>query len=458
MTLSSSIKILIAILTTSTSLLILRASPDTLTVELSASFDAHIWEVHKVYQNIGFKATNAPKGEFTITNKRYFKSLNDLDFQWFVEANGHKIADGSFALKTQAQASDAIKLPLNKITTKPGVEYHLTIKALSKTSTDLVDAGHTIAWEQIRLTHLESPATPTVSTEAMGVVENDSSIMVSGSNFVLSFNKQTGSLTNLNYNGTEYLKSAPRPDFWRAPTDNDFGEGFQKKAAVWQNAGKERTLTSIQSSTQKKGSVVVSTEHALPSIESRYFTTYTIEANGVITVDCSFYAAAHKQQSELPRFGTLFELDKALTQVNWFGRGPHENYIDRSESAPVGSYSATVSELKFDYIRPQENGYRTEVRQLALRNPETGEGLQFQGMPHLSFNASTQDKDTMDSSKNQQLHPYQIPESDRLYLNIDYRQRGVGGTNSWGAAPLHKNTLPWIDYHYSFKIAPFQKN
>ncbi|MDQ8181610.1 glycoside hydrolase family 2 TIM barrel-domain containing protein [Pelagicoccus sp. SDUM812005] len=421
------------------------------------SLNPHIWEVKKVYQNIGFAASDLENGTFEIFNKRYFASLDDLDFQWSVEADGTPVAKGSFALSTPAQSSETVSLPLDQIETEAGVEYHVTIKALSKSSTDFVPAGHTVAWEQIRLPQLETPAPEETIAGSLTLQQNKQRIVAKGDGFAIRFNRKTGQMNSLKYDNYEFLEAAPRPDFWRAPTDNDFGEGYQKKAAVWQNAGKNLKLASISAEKTDAGTAVVKVEHALPDIESRYFTTYTIHPNGSVDVDCYFYAAPHKQRSELPRFGTLFELKKELAQVDWFGRGPHENYIDRASSAPVGAYSLPVHELGFDYIRPQENGYRTDVRHLSVYNPSNGKGLRFEGEKLIAFSATYQDKDDMDSLKKQQLHPYQIEEQDRLFLNVDYRQRGVGGTNSWGASPLTKYTLPWIDYQYSFSISPFEK-
>ncbi len=421
------------------------------------SLNPHIWEVAKVYQNIGFTASDLENGIVEISNKRYFASLDDLVFKWIIEADGIAVKNGKFNLSTPAQTSELITIPLEQLPIKPGVEYHLTLKAVRRSSCDLLPAGHVIAWEQIRLPHLESPAEETVFAGKVSVDSSKKRIIVKGTNFSSAFDQKSGALVSLKYDGKEFLEAAPRPDFWRAPTDNDFGEGFQKKAMVWQNAGKNRELSAIEVESTPEGAAIVRTEHALPDIGSRYFTTYTIHVNGSIQIDCQFYAAAHKQQSELPRFGTLFQLKEDLNQVDWFGRGPHENYSDRANSAPVGAYSMAVNELGFDYIRPQENGYRTGVRRVAVYNAKSGTGLQFDGEEHICFSATYQDKDDMDSSKKEQLHPYQIESKDRLFLNIDYGQRGVGGTNSWGASPLHKYTLPWIDYQYSFSISPFRK-
>ncbi|MBK1875482.1 glycoside hydrolase family 2 TIM barrel-domain containing protein [Pelagicoccus mobilis] len=417
----------------------------------------HAFEVQKVYQNIGFSDSNLTAGEFAIFNKRFFKNLSDLDFRWRIEANGQSVAEGKFSLNTPPQSTDYVTIPTDTIKPEPGLEYHLMIEALSKKSTDMTDTLQIVAWEQIRLPHLEVPATETEISGKVTVRENQNQVTLSANGFYATFSKHTGTMDSLQYLNREYLQSSPRPDFWRAPTDNDFGEGFAKKAIIWQNAGKERELVDFKVNKEISSSVSISTEHFLPLVESRYFTTYTMDSNGVVNVDCYFYAAPHKRQSELPRMGTLFELTKELDQVSWFGRGPHENYVDRANSAPVGAYSSAIADLGFDYVRPQENGYRTDVRRVDVYNSRNGVGLRFEGNELISFGASYQDKDDMDSNKKQQLHPYQIPERDRLFLNIDFRQRGVGGTNSWGESPLYKFTLPWIDYRYQFSIAPFRK-
>ncbi|MCH6255067.1 DUF4981 domain-containing protein [Puniceicoccaceae bacterium K14] len=420
------------------------------------TLNPHAHEVRKVYQNITIKASDLKNGEIEILNKRYFKSLEDVSFGWIIEANGELIEEGSFELATLPQSSETIKLPLSKIQSQAGVEYFVTVKARAKSATDLLPEGYVIAWDQIALTHLEKPAVANSSEGSVSITEDDQSVSISGDLFAAIFSKASGQLSSLQYGDIEYLVESPRPDFWRAPNDNDFGAGFQKEAAIWQNAGKMGEILNFNLIENEDGTATVSVEHSLPSIESRYFTDYTIHSNGTIEVACQFYAAPHKKQSELPRFGTLFELISDLNQVKWFGRGPHENYIDRAASAAVGLYEMPINELDFDYIRPQENGYRTEVRKVALFNSTSGKGLEFSGDKLLSFGASFTDQDDMDSSKKQQLHPHQIEEQDKLFLNIDYRQRGVGGTNSWGQPPLYKYTLPWIDYKYSFQIKPYK--
>jgi len=416
----------------------------------------HLYEVKKVYQNIGFAASELKLNTVLVHNKRFFASLDDVKLHWTLTADGHAIARGSQDLSTPPQSVDEITLDLPDTTPEAGVEYHLNLYAKLKKASLLRPAGHSVAKEQLRLPHLEIPAKPRTTAEG-DIMYKDKArqLNISGKNFSATFNKKTGQLTSLQYHGVEYIKSPPRPDFWRALTDNDFGDGLQKRSAMFQDAGKHLELLSLQSGQNPDGTFTVKAEHAIPSIESRYFTTYMIDASGRIDIHCEFYAAAHKKLTELPRFGTLFQLPSNLTQVSWFGRGPHENYIDRATSALVGLYSKSVPELRYDYIRPQENGYRTQVRHLEIFDPASGQGLRFEGAPHISFGASNQDQDDYGNGKKRpRLHPHEIEGKDTLFLNIDFRQRGVGGTNSWGEAPLYKYTLPWIDYQYQFSIQP----
>jgi beta-galactosidase len=219
-------------------------------------------------------------------------------------------------------------------------------------------------------------------------------------------------------------------------------------------------LKSLKVSENPSGFTTVVTEHYLPAVESRLFTTYSVTQNGEIDLDVYFYAAPHKRQSALPRIGTQFVLNNDYNQVHWYGRGPHENYTDRKDSAFVGSFVSSVSDLYEPYVRPQENGHRSDVRTVAFVNNK-GKGIEFIGAPLIGFNASHTNMHDYDVSSEQvskrNMHPTDLPQYDKVFVNIDLAQRGVGGTDSWGAKPLFEYTLPWLDYRYQYKIRA-QKN
>ena len=268
--------------------------------------------------------------------------------------------------------------------------------------------------------------------------------------------------------GSEMLLKSPKPHYWRAPIDNDYGNKMHTRLKAWKEATENQTLISFSHKKTKKGHLVESV-FELAAVNSKAEMSYLIQPNGSVKVTHSFdYGGAH-DNTEIPRVGLNMQLSSSLENVEWYGRGPHENYIDRKASAFMGSYRAKVNEMKFDYGRPQENGYRTQTKQLSITDQD-GIGLRFIGSPEFSFavhNNTTDDyddgawrnskrKDALGNPKNSHLNG--IKPRDLLNLNIDYRQMGVGGDNSWGAKP-HNQYLIWPkDYTYSFIIQPIIKD
>lgn len=424
----------------------------------------YLWEVKKVHQNIDFRWHDKSQQKLEVSNKFYFNSLVDLSLDWQVIANGNAILSGSdIELTSVAQSSELISLPLN-ISPLPETEYFLNLQVKTTQTQGLLEAGHIVANEQLAM-HFTNATTslelePRLSTAKLTTIDKTEYLRLNGRNFSARFDKKSGMMSSLRYNNVEHLRTAPRPNFWRAPIDNDFDiKAFNNGLETWRNVGKSPELVSFVVTRDSENQTIIDTEHKLNSIGSRYLSRYHISGNGQIKVDLWFYAAPHKKQSDLPRIGTLFQLDEQFDQVQWYGRGPHENYWDRTASANVGLYTSTVDELYVPYVRPQENGYRSDVRHVSLYNKD-GQGITFKGAPYIGFgvqrfNPEDYDKTPADRARN--MHPHDLVGTDRLFLSIDYRQRGVGGTNSWGATPLTKYTLPWLDYRYSYVIEPFEK-
>ncbi|RBP51068.1 glycoside hydrolase family 2 TIM barrel-domain containing protein [Arenicella xantha] len=424
----------------------------------------YLWEVKKVHQNIAFNWHDEELQQLRVSNKFYFQDLADLRLDWEIIADGvpvasSRISKSGISLSAEAQSSEVIELPY-QINYESGVEYFLNLAVTTTKSKGLLDAGHNIATEQLAVSASAEQVenNPPENTRALTINEGQDSIRFTGPAFSMSLSKGTGRIDSLTYDQHELFKTAPRPNFWRAPIDNDFDvTPYRDGLEVWRKVGKTPHLTSLRVSSTSDTQAVIDIEHALPEIESRYFTRYTINGNGHIKTDVWFYAAPHKKHTELPRIGTLFELDKQFEAVQWYGRGPHENYWDRQASAHVGLYNATVDELYTPYVRPQENGYRTDVRYVTLSNKD-GLGVKFRGTPRINFNVQRfdpEDYDTTAADRSRNTHPHDLATTETLFLNIDYRQRGVGGTDSWGSPPLTKYTLPWLDYRYSYFIEPY---
>lgn len=422
----------------------------------------YLAEVKKVQQNVTMKFENQAKGQLRVSNKFFFKDLSAYELAWEIVGNGKRVASGQgIRLKAKPQASEVIVLP-RKIKFRQDIEYFLNLKVTTKTPQGMLPAGHSIAVEQLALSDAPINLNASISPAkgALQRVDTESTLLLKGDRFSVAFNTETGLIESLLYGENELLRASPRPEFWRAPIDNDFGiKGFAQGMETWREAGTKTELSGFKVTRRSQGEIEIEVEQALPSIGSRYFTRYLVKGDGRIKVDIWFYAAPHKKQSELPRLGTLFELDSMYDSVKWYGRGPHENYWDRAESAHVGLYQSTVDDLYTPYVRPQENGYRTDVRHVSFYDRKSGHGITFKGEPLIGFGAQFFKPDDYDRTAadvmKRNFHPYQLKRRDRIYVNIDYRQRGVGGTDSWGTPPLTAYTLPWLDYRYSFEIEPY---
>ena len=272
----------------------------------------------------------------------------------------------------------------------------------------------------------------------------------------------------MDVSGSEMLLKSPKPHYWRAPTDNDYGNKMHTRLKAWKKASENQTLVFFNHKKIRQGHLVESV-FELAAVNSKAVMSYLIQPDGSVIVTHAFGYGGSYDKTEIPRVGLNMQLSSHLEYVEWYGRGPHENYIDRKASAFMGSYSAKVKDMKFDYGRPQENGYRTQTKRLSITD-QNGVGLQFVGLPEFSFavhNNTTDDyddgdwkntkrKDANGNSINSHLND--IKPKDLLNINIDYRQMGVGGDNSWGAKP-HDQYLFWPkDYTYSFIIQPTIKD
>ncbi|WP_075186609.1 glycoside hydrolase family 2 TIM barrel-domain containing protein [Teredinibacter haidensis] len=421
----------------------------------------YLYEAKRVHQNIGFSAENISRGKINIQNKYYFSDLRRYVLSWDLQADGVIVARGrDIPLGAAAQNAEIIQLNYNHDFDE-SKEYFLNLTVIDTRETLFSAKGHSIASGQLAFP-FKLMSEREVGRSHLSVVNKKSGVTVSGKGFRYGFDKQLGKLNSINYAGRELLLSQPRPNFWRAPVDNDFDiESYHTSLSKWQNVGKEMALISFSVEKPGKDEVKISTEHFISSIESRYFMTHTIYASGEVNVDVWFYAAPHQKQPEFPRFGVIFELDKNFNSIDYYGRGPHENYWDRKASADIGLYTTSVNDLYVPYVRPQENGLRTDVRHVAFYGDD-GKGIQFLGKPHLSFGAEYYSQDDYDQSKDQwkkrNIHPHELKKGKGIYVKIDHRHRGVGGTDSWGSPPLFKYTVPWLDYRYQYAFKPYVRD
>ena len=277
-------------------------------------------------------------------------------------------------------------------------------------------------------------------------------------------------MESFNYKGKELIKKGPEPDFWRPPTDNDYGYNMDKKLGVWKKAGERTVVTKANISQPELGKVVVTFTYDIPGTDGEkiagYATSYTIFGSADVIIKNQFSKISDKIP-EIPRMGMQMQLPEEFTNLKWFGRGPHENYVDRKTSADVGLYESTVADQYAPYIRPQENGYKTDTRWLTLTD-DNGTGFLFTGDPLICFAALNNIHDDFESpgklsqyrkdAKTANTHTIDVKPRDLVNLNIDLGQMGVGGDNSWGATIHPQYRLLGMKYEYSFRIRPVNKD
>lgn len=421
-----------------------------------------IHEMKKAYQPIGFKIADDNK-TVEIENRNLFTPLSDYYFDWQLLCNGETVDNGTFNVEGEPLTTVKYTMPLPDITPAAGKEYFLNIQARTITGSGLVPARHEVADEQIALSNSDffkarhiALGSKAVTMEKVKGKHNTPLIRFTSGDVTATINESTGLLNGYTVAGNRLITGDLQPDFWRAPTDNDFGYNMQHEANIWRNAG-ERTKLVDLSTVQEGDHYNVTANLLLRDLGIPMKITYRINPGCVIDVTSTIDMANFKDLPEFPRFGMVTTLDNSLDAVNYYGRGPWENYIDRSWSSYIGRYKSTVDELNFEYIRPQENGYRTDVRTLSLTNPANGRGIAIEALNGpISFGAShnmTADLDPGLTKK--QMHTVDIDPRGEIYLNIDLGQTGIGGTNSWGARTLPPYRMKaGRRFTYSFAIAP----
>jgi beta-galactosidase len=426
-------------------------------------------EVGKVYQHIGFKAVNLNNGEIEILNKYSFTNLSEFTFIWEVVADGQVLKSGEIAdLDLAPNTSKKVQLDV-KVETLPATEYFVNIRAKLKTAKGILPVGTKLAYEQFQLPFLKKAvAASKKDLAAVTSKEEGNTFIVEGTGFKINFSKDEATLKSYQVDGKEMLLAGPVPNFWRAPIDNDFGNGLDKRSRVWRKAGEQKTIK-LATAKQVGNEVVVNFNFDLNNdknqVIANYNSIYTVLGNGEVIVNNSF-KMMKDSLPEIVRFGVNLVMPREFDQMSWLGRGPHESYQDRYTSALVGLYSGPVADQYFAYIRPQENGNKTDVRWMSIANKD-GLGLQFIGMPLLSVSAHHQIMEDFESpartdgrvkegEKMVRRHTTDVVPRDLTSLNIDYKQMGVGGDDSWGAWTHDQYRLKEKAYNYSFRISPLR--
>ncbi len=415
----------------------------------------HLYEVKKVYQNIDFKLLDCTSGALEINNKYFFRNLNYFNFKWKIEANGELVHQGVYeGVNLEPQSKQTFFTDLPKVSVKPNTEYFFTIEAFTKNKKGLVDKNTLLASKQIKLPYYSKAETNSLYSDCV-VSENSKRFTVKGDVFEISVNKHTGFLESYRYKSKEMMLTPLKPHFWRAPTDNDFGNALVRTNHVWRNAGENAKLINLYVDKSNPKAIKLSASFKLPAVkDSGYAIEYIFMSNGEIVINSTIDAV--EDLPNIPRIGMAMTLNHDYNNFKWFGRGPFESYCDRKTAANVGLYESDVWSQYFPYIRPQENGNKTDVRRVALTNCD---GVGLLAIAHNDFlNTSAyrfpySDLDAKLLRKSDR-HTYDISKKNVVHWNIDLKQTGVGGDTSWGprALPHPQYSIAPRKYSYTFTL------
>ena len=420
----------------------------------------HMYEVGYFYQNIWTTPGDIGKGEIKIYNENFFRDLSAYRMEWEVMKDGKPVRTGIVdELNVAPGQSVTMKLDLGNI--DDCGEWLLNVKYIQKMSENLVPAGHVVAKNQIVLKEYELSdlAFSNIEKSNMKIVvpmandENSNCLEIVGEAFNIQFDKKNGFMDSYTVNGVQMIKEGGQltPNFWRAPTDNDYGAGLQNKYSVWRNP--ELKLLSMRHE-QKDNMIVVCTEYEIRSVHAKLYLTYTINNEGAVKVNQRMAAAQDVAVPDMFRFGMQMVMPESFERISYYGRGPIENYIDRKHSTDLGIYNQTVTEQFYAYIRPQENGTKTDIRWWKLFNDE-GKGLQFVAAEPFSASALHYTIESLDDgTQKDQRHSNEVSPSDLTNFLIDKVQQGLACENSWGAIPRPEYRVPYANYEFTFIMAP----
>jgi len=420
-----------------------------------------LWEIKKVYQYIKFRQAGSRDGgrALEIANAYDFINLDRFLIQWEYLADGvTPVAKGTIPNPDIAPGAARIfGLDIPAFERKPGVEYYLNVTAVTASDQQLVPRGHVVASEQFR-DQVAKPGVPAaVSADAaLKMTQTEAAAVVEGRDFSVTFDKKAGVLSSFKAGAAELLKAALEPNFWRAPTDNDFGNRMPSRLAVWRKAADNRTLDAFAIRSPGLSVVEATAEFSLKDVGAKYQVKYRVYGTGDVVIEVKF-APDSRNIPELPRLGMKAALPGEFSEIRWFGRGPHENYADRKTSAFVGLYKAAVSDMVVPYVSIQEYGNRTDTRWVALTNKD-GLGLMAVGLPALDFSALPYTPEDLTQSTRGEKHPADIAKRDFVSLNLDYGQMGVGGDDSWGAQTHPQYRLNPREYVYKIRLRAVTKN
>lgn len=411
-----------------------------------------MWECKKIFQPIKIEPVDLNSGKIEIINEYDFSNLSGLDIEWELIADDEILQKGQLPrLDIPPKNRETIIIPYVMPPLKPETEYWLMLRFRLSKSTSWAPKGHEVAWEQFKMPFIV-PSSSVINVQNMTALrldETETQIIIIGAGFKIIFSKETGKITSFKYNGSELIKNGPVLNVWRAPTDND----VPRLAPKWRSFGLDRVEHKVKSVKAIRGNlqvvqVFVNTLVRAPDVPEGFDCqyAYTIFGTGDVIVELDITPSL--KISSLPRIGLQMSLPDKCNDFTWYGRGPHENYCDRKEGAPVGIYKGKVSEQYVPYIKPQENGNKTDVRWASLTDGRRA-GLLVVGMPLMEVNVQYYTSEDLEKAK----HTFELNRRKEIILNIDYKQSGLGG-GSCGPDTLPKYLVLPEPVHFCVRLRP----
>lgn len=465
-------------------------------------------EVKYAHQDFGFEPIDMPNGLFRLTNRAYFTDSKPYRFHYTVTAGAKPVRTGTLTVDLAPQSSTEVKVPVEGLKPQPGVEYFVNFRVTATASDGVLPAGYEVASDQFRLPVESEKKSYKASGPKLSTTAEGDMLTAASSKVRFAFDKKSGLVTSYKVDGTEYVHDGfgIQPNFWRAPNDNDYGNGAPKRLQIWKESSRDFKVA--EATARMEGSdAVIKVNYMLPA-GNLYIVTYKVYPSGAVNVRAHFTStdreaaetevseatkmatftpgrdAARKEASklEVPRIGVRFRMPAAMDNLVYFGRGPEENYWDRKAGYPVGLYRSTAGEEYYPYVRPQETGHHTDTRWLALTG-KNGKGLLIEADSLVEFNALRNAIEDFDAEEQKHLprqwnnftpeevanhneeaaknvlrrqhHVNDITPRDFVEVCVDMKQQGVAGYDSWGARPEAAYTLPANrDYTWGFTLIP----
>lgn len=439
----------------------------------------HAYEIQYWHQNVWIKDLDAVNGAFNIYNENFFKNIDDLHLTATIYANGVKLSTveipetkGIAPQTTKMVKSDALKYAIAEAETEHGKEEITVNFAFASDGTEpLVEKGQVIARQQFVINEyqFDKVDTPiaTTSTKISGkkgklqstsnieVEETNSYVKVSAKRMSVTIGKKTGLIDYLDVDGEPILKfrESMKPEFWRAPTDNDYGASLQKELKIWKNP--VMNLKSFDKS-EMKDSVVLTATFEMPEVKAELVLRYRINAVGEVSVTEKMTTDKAAKIADLFRYGMVLDLPASFSKLEYYGRGPEENYIDRHSSTFIGKYESDVKDEYYPYIRPQESGNHTDIRYFSIFNPASGKGITFEGYAPMECSAIPYSIEDLDSGDKKEhawgQHSGDLVDKGLTQVHIQQRQYGLGCIDSWMSKPMEKYRMHYGDREFRFVI------